>query len=265
MPIECSKNIKAKDQAAFNAIDYEVMNQAFSIHNSLGRFLDESIYNRSLTAACNKIGFCATSEIAVKVSHKDFCKLYYIDILVDNGIIYELKTSKELNSNHKQQLLNYLMLTNINHGKLINFRTGKVGCEFVSTKLSNKTKQNYKFDTSEWDSNNKEYRLFENKLKELFVDWGGFLDVNLYNEGITYFMGGKDLVSSPVDIIDSGKIIGQQKMALLNNSTAFHFSAVADNFSNYKIHIKRLLNHSNLKTILWINLNKEKVTLTTIN
>ena len=122
----------------------------------------------------------------------------------------------------------------------------------------------HKFDTNEWDSENKEYKCFKNKLKELFADWGGFLDVNLYNDGMTYFMGGKDKVIVPVDIIDNGKIIGQQKMSLLNQVTAFHFSAVANDFNNYKIHIKRLLNHSNLKTILWINFNKEKVTLTTI-
>ena len=149
MPVECSHNIKSKDQDVFKIIDYDVMSQAFAIHNRLGCFLDESIYNHSLTSACIEIGFGAVSEVAVKVSHKDFCKLYYLDILVDYGIIYELKTVKKLNSNHKQQLLNYLMLTNTNHGKLINFRPGDVEFEFVSTKLSSETRRNYKFDTSE--------------------------------------------------------------------------------------------------------------------
>jgi len=78
-------------------------------------------------------------------------------------------------------------------------------------------------------------------------------------------MGGKEKVIAPIDIIDNGKIIGQQKMSLLNQTTAFHFSAVSENYKNYIIHIERLLKHSNLQTILWINLNKEKIILKTIN
>ena len=38
-----------------------------------------------------------------------------MDLLVDNGIIYELKTVSALNDSHKQQLINYLLLTGIKH------------------------------------------------------------------------------------------------------------------------------------------------------
>ena len=79
-----------------------------------------------------------------------------------------------------------------------------------------------------------------------------------------HFLGGKDVVIAPVDIIDNGKIVGQQKMPLLNKTTAFHFSTVTENLCLYKEHIKRLLKHSDLKTVLVVNINKEKVTLKTI-
>jgi len=264
MPIECSQSIVSKNQDDFYAIDFEVMGRAFDIHNRMGRFLNESIYNNSLTNACIEAGLQAANEVAIKVSYKDFCKMYYLDILVENGIIYELKTCRKLDSNHKQQLLNYLMLTNTKHGKLINFRPGNAEYEFVSTNLTNKSRYNYQFDTSEWDSQNKEYNFFENILKELFADWGGFLDLNLYKEGIVHFLGGNDVVIVPINIIDNGKIVGQQKMPLLNKTTAFHFSAVAENLCLYKDHIKRILKHSNIKTVLMVNINKEKITLTTI-
>ena len=49
MPVECSYDIERKNQEAFYAIDFEVMGHAFDIHNWLGRFLDESIYNISFS------------------------------------------------------------------------------------------------------------------------------------------------------------------------------------------------------------------------
>jgi len=223
MPIECSQSIVSKNQDDFYTIDFEVMGRAFDIHNRMGRFLNESIYNNSLTNACIEAGLQAANEVALKVSYKDFCKKYYLDILIENGIIYELKTCRKLDSNHKQQ-----------------------------------------FDTSEWDCQNKDYNFFENILKELFADWGGFLDLNLYKEGIVHFLGGNDVVIAPINIIDNEKIVGQQKMPLLNKTTAFHFSAVTENLCLYKDHIKRILKHSNIKTVLMVNINKGKITLATI-
>jgi len=264
MPIECSKIVKRKNQETFYDIDFKVMGSAFDIHNRLGRFLDESIYNMSLANACIDAGIKADSEVAIKVSYKDFHKVYFFDILVENGIIYELKTCRELNSIHKQQLLNYLMLANINYGKLINFHPENVEYEFVSTNLTYKSRHDYCFDTRNWDLQNKQYKLFETILKELFADWGGFLDLNLYKEAMIHFLGGKDAVISPVDIIDNGKIVGRQKIPLLNKTTAFHFATVKKNFDIYCKHIKRLLKHSYLETILVINIDKEKITLTTV-
>ena len=264
MPIECSKNIERKNQKTFYDIDFKVMGSAFNIHNQLGRFLDEAIYNLCLANACTDAGIKADREVAIKVSYKDFNKIYFFDILVENGIIYELKACRELTSIHKQQLLNYLMLADINYGKLINFHSEKVEYEFVSTNLTFKSRHDYCLDTKNWDTLNKQYKIFETILKELFFDWGGFLDFNLYKEAMIYFLGGKDTIISPVDIIDNGKIVGQQKMPLLNKTTAFHFAAVKKNFDIYCNHIKRLIEHSNLNTILLINFNKEKITFTTV-
>ena len=45
------------------------------------------------------------------------------------------------------QLINYLLLANISHGKLINFRTSSVEYEFVSSSLTFKDRMNYNLNT----------------------------------------------------------------------------------------------------------------------
>ena len=47
---------------------------------------------------------------------------YIADIVVDNTIIIECKAVKELNNNMKAQLLNYLKISGLPVGYLINFR-----------------------------------------------------------------------------------------------------------------------------------------------
>ena len=79
MPIECSHTIRVKDQEEFHLIDNQIMKQAFDIHNDYGRFYEEHIYNKQLNLYAEQSGLNAESEVAVKVSHKDFKKYYYLD------------------------------------------------------------------------------------------------------------------------------------------------------------------------------------------
>lgn len=48
---------------------------------------------------------------------------FRIDILVDEKIIIEIKSVKELDDVHKKQLLTYLKLSGIELGFLVNFNT----------------------------------------------------------------------------------------------------------------------------------------------
>jgi hypothetical protein len=52
-------------------------------------------------------------------------------------------------------------------------------------------------------------------------------------------------------------------MCLLDRETAWHLSAVRDHFETYGIHLTRLISHSNLRRLHWINLNHRQVNLKT--
>ena len=93
MGIEYKSEIIPKGQKEFNEIDYKVMEGVFSIHNYMGRFYDENIYKNKLIQFCLENNLRAEKEVEVRVTHKDFSKSYYLDLLIDNSFIYELKTS----------------------------------------------------------------------------------------------------------------------------------------------------------------------------
>ena len=44
MPVTCDVNIGHVGQERFHAVDKVVMRHAFDIHNTLGRFCDERVY-----------------------------------------------------------------------------------------------------------------------------------------------------------------------------------------------------------------------------
>ena len=55
--------------------------------------------------------YCETEEVGE----------YYTDLLIDDSVIIELKAAKSLCEEHEAQLVNYLRVTKIEVGLLLNF------------------------------------------------------------------------------------------------------------------------------------------------
>ncbi len=264
MPVDCAIEIDALDQERFHAVDKQVMGHAFAIHNTLGRFCDERIYQEELARRCRKSGLDVLREVLLRVSHMDFAKSYYIDMILERGAAYELKTVEALSGGHQRQLINYLLLAGMHHGKLINLRPASVESRFVSTQLRPSDRAHVIFDDREWVSVDRGSERLRDILSELFVEWGAFLDVNLYREAIVHFMGGQDAVIRLVPIEVVGRVVGSQKMCLLGPDAAWHISALRKHAQSYETHMRRLLKHSPLNRLQWINLDQRKVLLKTL-
>jgi GxxExxY protein len=137
MPIEPSVTIRPISEGEFHLIDHEMMGLVFGIHTELGRFCDEKIYQNELAYRCEKVGLAeVATEVPIRVSYRGFQKIYYIDLLVDRQIMYELKAVEDIIGQHRKQALNYLLLMGMHHGKLINMRPQSVQQYFVSTRLT---------------------------------------------------------------------------------------------------------------------------------
>lgn len=264
MPIEYSGSIQPLDQEEFHVLDKMVMKHAFAIHNQLGRFFDEDIYQAELVRRCLQEGIPAQHEVMISVIHKTFRKDFFLDAVFANGAICELKCVAGLTGGNESQLINYLLLAGVQHGKLINFRSPSVESRFVSTGLTHEKRQAFRVDRSGWKSRDDQSEHIERVLLSLLKDWGTFLSVDLYREALVHFLGGEETLMHPADVIFDHQIVGRKKVCSLNGKEAIHLSAMTHGLAGYETHLRRFLFHTKLDSILWINFNQEQISFKTV-
>ena len=93
----------------------------YKVYNSLGYGFLEKVYENALCIKLRNSGLKYDAQQKINVFYKgEKVGLYYADIVVEDKIIIELKTSV-LIEEHEYQLLNYLKATEIEIGLLLGF------------------------------------------------------------------------------------------------------------------------------------------------
>jgi GxxExxY protein len=264
MPIHTAVPIRVFDQEAYHKIDWRVRGIAFDIHNEFGRYLDERLYQKELTRRCRDSGLRVDPEMQITVALADFHKDYFVDHLVEQGVILETKAVSTLTLPHKGQLLNYLFLCELHHGTLLNFRTERVQHEFVSTRLTSASRRQYEIDLSAWQPLSSACHGLQEVLHRLLTEWGAFLDPILYRDACTHFLGGETRVIRNIPVQSEAELIGTQEMHMLTEDIAFSVTASTHRPDSVLEHQRRFLAHTPLRAIQWINLNHHKIELRTI-
>jgi GxxExxY protein len=118
---------RGEDGSLFKNEGYQLMAVAFEVHTTLGGGLAEEIYQESmeLELGDRRISFKARQELATSYKGRELKKRYIPDLFVCDGIVVELKAVSKLTDDHTGQLMNYMRLTKIRVGYLINF--GPIG------------------------------------------------------------------------------------------------------------------------------------------
>ena len=265
MPITTPFPLKPIAQDEFAAIDYEVMRHAFASQNELGRLCDEVIYQNDLAARLQAAGLDPVrTEVPVTVSHRDFSKTYFLDLIVRDSAVYELKTLAYFAAEQDTQLLNYLFLGGVNHGKLINFRPPRVESRFVNTNLTHKLRRQCMIDLRRWKESSEASANLRTTFVGLLEDWGAFLELPLYLEALVHFFGGEKAVLKKLPLTREGIRLGDQRFHLVAPDTAFRLTALTDDPSPYEHELCSLLRFSPLRAIQWINMNHHDIGFVTL-
>jgi GxxExxY protein len=252
------------DEEQIKEIAYGVTGAAFRIHNELGAWFSEAVYQRELAAECRRMGYeDVRCEVPVHVMFDGFRKDYFIDLLLKGGALFEIKAARALSDEHRAQTLHYLFLSGFNRAKLINLGASSVEHEFVSTGLTGARRRELEFCFDRFVPIDKEGAEFAEVLTKLLMDWGGFLQLALYYDGVMHFLGGEECVLKPISVTREGREIATQRGHLLNPTTEFRRTAVED-CGAVEVHLRRFLDHTNLHTIQWVNLHHSQVTFTTL-
>ncbi len=94
----------------------------FSIHNELGHGFLESVYEQAFSVLLAENNIFYERQIAVPVwFHQQQIGEFRADLLVDKGVLVELKTGRDIEPAWEKQLLNYLRATDVEVGLLFNF------------------------------------------------------------------------------------------------------------------------------------------------
>ena len=94
----------------------------FGIYNELGHGFLESVYETAFSIALAESGIFFQRQMAVPVCfHGQKIGDFRADLLVDEKVIVELKTGRDIDLAWEKQLLNYLRATRIEVGMLFNF------------------------------------------------------------------------------------------------------------------------------------------------
>ncbi|MCD4789167.1 MAG: GxxExxY protein [Bacteroidales bacterium] len=107
----------------YNKLTQKIIAAAIEVHRELGPGLLESVYEYCMVEELSSMGLNVKSQEKVPIVYKGktLKKVFYIDLLVEDEIVIELKAVEVILPVHEVQLVTYLKLSDKRLGLLINF------------------------------------------------------------------------------------------------------------------------------------------------
>jgi GxxExxY protein len=105
----------------------QIIGCAYKVFNTLGFGFLESVYKKAMLIELKRSKLKAEPEKSLKVYYDNqVVGDFYVDLLVEQEIIVELKSVQKLAKEHEVQLVNYLNGLDKEIGLLINFGSNGV-------------------------------------------------------------------------------------------------------------------------------------------
>ena len=106
----------------FEDITQIIIGSAFKVYNTLGFGFLESVYKKAMVIELRKNNLSLDEEKPIKVFYDNqVVGDFYVDLLVQDEVLVELKSVQNLIKEHEVQLVNYLNGGKKEIGLLINF------------------------------------------------------------------------------------------------------------------------------------------------
>ena len=103
-------------------LTYQINGAIFEVNRELGAGFLEKVYENALLIELSKRGLRTENQVPIKVKNKGKeVGEYFADIVVEDRVLFEIKSVESLKKVHEAQLLNYLKTTGYKIGLLVNF------------------------------------------------------------------------------------------------------------------------------------------------
>lgn len=111
----------------YEELTEKIIGCAYDVYNKMGFGFLESVYEKCLLIELKKAGLEAEPQKDIAVRYEDeVVGEFKADILVEDSVIVELKSVKQITQAHEVQLVNYLVATGKPVGLILNFAEQKV-------------------------------------------------------------------------------------------------------------------------------------------
>jgi GxxExxY protein len=107
----------------YNQLTAEIIGCAMEVHKQLGPGLLESAYMKCLRYELESKNISFTTEQILPLKYKGSEKIgvYYMDFLIEDHIVLEIKSVEAIHEIHRAQLLTYMKIGNYKLGLILNF------------------------------------------------------------------------------------------------------------------------------------------------
>ena len=110
----------------YEELSGKILNAYFNVLKILGPGYLESVYENAMCIELDELGIPYVRQKHLNVVYKErLIGEFVADIVVDDKIILELKSVSKLVPAHSAQLINYLTITKLKVGLLLNFGEGR--------------------------------------------------------------------------------------------------------------------------------------------
>ena len=102
-----------------------VVDCAFKLHKDIGPGLLESAYEAMLAAKLSALGLKVDRQVPIDLVYDGITmpNAFRIDLLVDDRVVIEIKSTETTVPVHAKQVITYLRLMGLTHGFVMNFGT----------------------------------------------------------------------------------------------------------------------------------------------
>ena len=112
----------ARRELIEESLTHSVIGAFFEVYNNLGYGFLEHVYVMALERELIARGHRVAREAGVQVFYKgDHLAEYRLDMIVDQKLVVETKSTHELHKSANRQVYNYLRSTNLEVGLLLHF------------------------------------------------------------------------------------------------------------------------------------------------
>ena len=123
------KYIIRKKDLLYPDLSYKIVGALFNVYNNIGSGHREKFYQRAIAIELKSIDIPYIEQLYVAIKFKDkIVGKYYLDFLIDNKIVLEIKKGEIFLRKNIEQIFSYLKAKRLKLGILANFT--KSGLKF---------------------------------------------------------------------------------------------------------------------------------------